>query len=175
MTNKKAITSLLAVLILGTMTVSASGAAFYWINLIQGQVASQEGIKFEKLGTLESDIDILTANYNSGNDKLTLYLKNIGTASVPLESEAKVPTTLWLVMDPQNNIICSTDWSGANKGPTCLEGCKENIKPDETRKVVLTNMKEGMLCNLATLPSDSLLSFSVDFSGKAIATGNFIS
>ena len=172
--NKKGITPVIAIILLLILTVSAAGTAFYWLTLIEGKLASEEQVNIKEYGVVEGGVNIVATQYNSNLGQLTIFFKNIGGINIPIENVSKTPTTLWLLKDYQNKVICSTDWSGSNNGPICIEGCIIPIAPDETRQVILNNLGPSSLCNIAAQPSESLLQYSVDFSGKAVAKGGFV-
>jgi flagellin-like protein len=56
--NKKAITPILAVVILFIITVSVSGGAFFWLSNIQGQIEEEENLEVRTLGTEASEVDL---------------------------------------------------------------------------------------------------------------------
>ena len=174
---KKGVASTVAIIILLAMTISASGAAFYWLHLIQGKVAGNEQMEIEDYGPEESEILTVAAEYTSTTDKLIMFFENKGDIDIPVHNTSKVPTTIWLLKDVEQNLICTADWSGKNNGPVCIEGCDLAANPiaaGETKKIVLGNLGANTLCDITTIPKEHLLFFSIDFAGKAKTSGTFI-
>ena len=172
--NKKAMTPMLAVVVLLIITVSVSGGAFFWLNKIQGQISQEEDLQVRTIGTDSSKVDVVASEYDVNNNKLTLFLQNLGQTTVPLASSASVPTTIWVVKDQRQSVLCSCDWSGKDNGPVCLEGCNKAIAGGEILKVVIGNVGPGTLCNIGGQASGSLLTLTIDFGGKAVATGGIV-
>lgn len=172
--NKKGITSTIAVVLLLIMTVSAAGTAFYWLNLIEGQLKAEEQLNVKEFAPLEGEIKVVAARYNEQLDNLVMFVENIGTATIPIKTVSTIPTTLWVLKDGQQEMICSTDWSGVENGPVCKEGCIGAVASGELRRVVLANLGPNALCNVANQPSNSLIHYTIDFSGKAVAAGGFV-
>ena len=172
--NKKGITPIIAVILLLIMTVSAAGTAFYWLSLIQNQLKAEEQLNIKKYGELEGQVEIVASRYDEDVDSLILFLRNIGGSNIPIETDPEIPTTLWILKDQNENVICSTDWSGTNGGPICKEGCNKVINSGEIRRVVLSNFGQNALCDITTQPPNSLIHYTIDFSGKAVITGGFV-
>lgn len=172
LSNKRGITPIIAIILLLILTVSTAGTAFYWLYSIEGKIAAEEQLNIKKYGDLEGQLKVVAARYNAGD--LIIFFQNIGNSAIPIETASKTPTTLWLLETEQQNIICSTDWSGVDNGPVCKEGCINAIASGELRQIVLGNLGVGTLCNVENQPSESLLHYTVDFSGKAVADGGFV-
>lgn len=172
--GKKGIAPTIAVILLLIMTVSAAGTAFYWLSLIENQLQSEEQINVKEFGPLEGKIKVVAANYDEDTDNLVMFLENTGSTAVPIETASIVPTTLWVLKNNQQSVICSTDWSGVENSPVCKEGCISAVASGELRRIVLENLGSDKLCNVAGQPSSSLVHYTIDFSGKAVAAGGFV-
>lgn len=170
--NKKGVTPIIAIILLLIMTISAAGAAFYWLNLIEGKLKVQENINVKEFGG-EGNVSIIAANYDAQLDQLILFLENKGSVAIPIKTSSVSPTTVWVLKD-EKSAICSTDWSGADNGPVCVDGCKTNLAAGELRRITLENLNSNSLCNVQDQQPGSLIFYTIDFSGKAVATGGFV-
>ena len=176
MKGKKGITPIVAIGLLLVLTIAAAGTAFFWLTQLQGQIQEdQEQFEVLKFANTDADIEVLAADYNPLKDSLTVFLKNAGKIEIPVKTDPEPPTTVWLLRDPISEIICSTDWSGSNNGPECLEGCdKSQIDKDATRKLTLGGFGTGSLCDISEQEEGGLMSFKIDFSGETTTRGSFI-
>jgi len=171
--GKKAVTPTIAIIILLFITVSAAGAAFYWLNLIEDQLKAQKNINVKEYGGAENVLEVLASRYDEDSDNLILFVKNAGSETIPVKTDPAVPTTLW-VLKGEKSVICSTDWSGNDNAPVCKEGCSRKIASGELRKIVLENLDQDSLCNVVSQQPGQLIFYTIDFSGKAMATGGFV-
>jgi len=171
--NKRAISSIMAIIILLSITVSSAGSAFFWLNRIQTQVASEmerfDVVSFEVPG---AEVGILATDFKPIENELTMFLKNTGEETVSIKSIPETPTTAWLLKDIDNKVICASDWSGNEGAPICEQGCNQDLAPGELRKIILGNL-DGM-CNVAVKPEDSVFLYEIDFSGITKAEGSFV-
>jgi|GEM_PF-2489120 len=171
--NKKAMTPMLAVVVLLIITVSVSGGAFFWLNKIQGQIEGDQNSEVRGLGAV-GKIDVIASEYDANQNQLTLFLQNLDPEAIPISSSAAASATVWVVKNTKQEILCSTDWSGNDNGPKCTEGCNKDINTGEVMKVVLSNVGQNSLCNIGAQPSGTLLTLTIDFGGKAVATGGIV-
>jgi len=174
LSNKRGITPVIAIILLLILTVSSAGTAFYWLYSIEGQISAEDQLNIKRYGDLEGQLKIVAARYDASVGDLVIFLENIGGTTIPVETASKTPTTLWLLENEQQEVICSTDWSGVDNSPVCKEGCMGAISSGELRQIVLGNLGANTLCNVENQPSESLLHYTVDFSGKAAVDGGFV-
>jgi flagellin-like protein len=173
--SKKAITPIIAVILLLMMTVAAAGAAFYWLSRIQGQMQggteSYQGQMFERMA---GQVEVVASQYlNTTHENLTIILKNTGNVKIPLFNVTTFPTTTWILRDPKQGVVCSTDWASS---VNCTAGCSASTYLDisESKKIVLSLLSSSCSIASSSYGTGSLYSFTIDFSGKATATGSFM-
>ena len=165
--NKKGITPVIAVILLMMMTVAAAGAAFFWFVRIQGELQSGgEAYTAELSETINSNVYIQIADYDSGD--LILYLKNTGGVDVPVNDGASAPTTTLILQEGSGTVICQTYLGSANAG--CDVGCNNDITVSEIQKIEIDLAGD---CSLSSYSEDTLILLDIDFSGKAATGGEF--
>jgi flagellin-like protein len=179
--GSKAITPIIAVILLLMMVVAAAGAAFYWLSRIQGQmqggVESYQSQLFERMA---GQVDVIAADYREGTSgavphNLTIFLQNTGNIKVPLNNGTSYPTTIWILKDPDQNVVCSTDWSSTSTSATCDTGCgvSTNLDIGEIKQIRLRLNSSSCAINATSYATGSVFSFTIDFSGKATTAGSF--
>ena len=174
----KGLTPIISVILLMLIVVAMAGSAFFFISRIQGQmqggVESFGGQVFE---TVSSQVEIVSANYNRTGHNLTLFIKNVGNNKLPVDNGTNTPTTTWIFKDTEQNVICSSDFSGIGTQINCQEGCGIDLKIREIRKITTNNLS---LTTCSDITDDDLyglesrLFFTIDFSGVSTASGSFI-
>ncbi len=173
--NKKGLTPIVAIILLLMMTVAAAGAAFFWISRIQGQlqggVESYQGRVFEGMA---SQINVIDADYGTGNENLTLFLHNIGNRKIALRNSATSPTTTWILRDPDQAVVCSTDWSGTGKAVSC-SGCGADVKVDVGQLKSVSIATANTDCDITKYGGGKAFTFTIDFSGELTTSGSFVS
>ena len=173
--DKKGLTPIVAVILLLMMTVAAAGAAFFWISRIQGQlqggVESYQGRVFEGMA---SQVNVIDADYGSSNENLTLFFHNIGNRKIPLRNSATAPTTTWLLRDPDQAVVCSTDWSGQGKSVAC-GGCGADVKLDVGQLKSISLSTANSDCDMTKYGAGKAFTFTIDFSGELTTSGSFVS
>jgi flagellin-like protein len=191
--SKKAITPIIAVILLLMMTVAAAGGAFYWTSRVQGQMqGGTESYQSQLFERMAGKVEVQMAQYaeNSTIQNLSIFFKNTGNIKVPIVNSSDVPTTTWILKDPNQKIVCSTNWNTSrnSNSVSCIEGCgasgtSADLDISEIQKVVLEfanfadatkNKTSSCLINTSTYATGALFSFTVDFGGKATATGSFM-
>ena len=175
--NKKAISPIIAVILLLMMTVAVAGAAFFWLSRIQGQLqGGTESFQGRVFEIIASKVDVLDADYQlvSGTENLTVFFHNTGNAKIPVADSASFPTTTWILRDSDQVALCSTNWGGGTNQTTCLDGCGSSTEMDvgEIHKTVLRLSSSG--CSISSKPSGTVFTFTVDFSGKTTTSGSFV-
>jgi len=170
--NKKAISPIIAIVILLTVTVSSASSAFFWLNKIQGQITGEEErfevVSFELEG---AEVEVLDTDFTPQNE-LLMFIQNSGEEPIIISSTTDAPTTVWLLKDANDQVICSSDWSGVGNAPICKQGCNEELAPGEIRKVILGNL-DGM-CNVVGKPTDSIFVYEIDFGGITKVESSFV-
>jgi len=170
-TNKRAISPIIATILILMMVVASAGGMFYWITRIQGQQqGGVESYQGKLQTTMASSVDILKASYNDSAQNLTIYAQNIGNNPIPTTAGTTYPTTEWIVFDSNQKSICSSNWGGSTN-PTCASGCGTDISIGQIRQIILSLSGTG--CSITSQPNSSRISFTIDFSGKTAASGSF--
>ncbi len=173
--GKKGLTPIVAVILLLMMTVAAAGAAFFWISRIQGQmqggVESFEGRIFEGIA---SQINVIDADYSESNENLTIFFHNTGNKKIPLKNTDINPTTTWILRDPDQNVACSTDWSGKGTNPGC-SGCSATAEVDIGQLKSISLNTANTVCDITKYGGGKAFTFTIDFSGQTTTSGSFIS
>lgn len=163
------------------MTVAAAAASFYWLVKIQGQMqGGAEQYEEKSFERMASKINWIDAKYNgsgtgSTRGNLTLYIQNVGTTEIPLDSGSTDPTTSVIIKDKNQDVICSEKLAGSSATePECSSGCSGNLEPNEIAKLIL-KLGTATNCNInsTTYADDSLFYVTLYFSGKATAAGTF--
>ncbi len=182
--GKKGITPIIAVILLLMMTVAVAGAAFYWLVKIQGGMQSgTESYQGRLTERMSGKAGIAAVHYDRSNKLLKLYLQNQGNTEVPLTDSSTPPTTTWILLDSEQQTICSGDWSGQSaaggyNGKCTGTGCDSNLVLGGMREVILDlDYQNSGLCDISDnddYPEESMFYFVIDFSGKATAGGQFL-
>jgi len=177
--SKKAISPIIAVILLLMMTVAVAGAAFFWLSRIQGQMqGGVESYQSKIFENIASRVDVIDADYkydtSGGTENLTIFLHNTGNSKIPISNAVSFPTTTWILKDSDQVAVCSTNWGGGTNATTCLDGCGTNTQMDvgEIHKVVLRLSSTS--CAISTKASGTIFSFTIDFSGKTTTSGSFV-
>lgn len=169
--NQKGITPIIAIILLLMMTVAVAGAAFFWLSRIQNQLqGGVESFQGTMMTQIASRVDVVDADYNTSNGRLTMFFQNTGNTKIPINNATGAPTTTWYLKDSSQSAICSSDWSGI-----CTTGCNSTIQMDvgEIHKVVL-DISSGACAISDSKYNGTVLSFTVDFSGRTTASGSFV-
>ncbi len=173
--GKKGLTPIIAVILLLMMTVAAAGAAFFWISRIQGQmqggVESFEGRIFEGIA---SQINVIDADYSTSSENLTIFFHNTGNKKIPLKNTDVHPTTTWILRDPDQLVVCSTDWSGKSTSVAC-SGCGSTVEVDIGQLKSISLNTANTACDMTKYGGGKAFTFTIDFSGKTTTSGSFIS
>ena len=173
--NRKAITPIIAVIMLLMMAISTASGLFYWLSRVQNQqqgaVESFQSTLFESLIT---SVDILSAKYGDQQQNLSIVLQNTGNVKLSLTNTSTKPTTEWVLFDSDQKAVCATDWSGTSDSIKCMSGCGLTTQLEVGQlQTVLLNLT-GSACTIQGITNNSIVSFSIDFSGKTTTTGSFL-
>lgn len=169
MKSKKGITPIIAVILLLMMTVSAAGAAFYWLVKIQGQMqGGTEQYEEKSFERMASTVAILAVNYNITSEYLDLYLQNLGTTTIALDNGTSDPTTTIKLADADGAIVCAEKIGTNSK---CRSGCGTSMVPQAIQKVQLA--LSGTNCDLSAKANETLIYADLYLSGKAVASTTF--
>lgn len=182
--NKKGLTPVIAVILLLMMTVAVAGAAFYWLVKIQGSMQSgTESYEGKLVERMAGKVGLSAVYYDRDNKLLKLYLQNQGNTEIPLTDSATPPTTTWILLDNEQQTICSGDWSGNSAAggynAKCTgTGCDSALVLGAVREVILDlDYQNSGLCDISDdddYPEETMFYFVADFSGKATAGGQFL-
>jgi len=177
--RKKGLTPVIAVILLLMMTVAAAGAAFFWFIRIQSELQGGSEVYTEDLSEkisakiLVIHVDYLeldsTTEYGNATGNLSLYLQNVGSRGISVTSATTNPTTTWILMDSEQDVICATNWG--IEDTNCTAGCNNDLEVKETQKVVLTLSNDS--CDISGYANNSLFYFKLDFSGIVGTGGTF--
>jgi len=170
--SERGITPIIAIILLLMMTVAAAGASFYWLVKIQGELqGGTSQFQEQTFERMSSSVSWQGGNYNRTTEILTISLLNTGTTEIPFENSSTSPKLQWSLLDNNQDIKCSTDWSGTGTAVKCHSGCGTKIQQSELRliKINLT----GSDCDISTRSNDSLWFAKISFSGKATTAGTF--
>ncbi|MEM4714082.1 MAG: archaellin/type IV pilin N-terminal domain-containing protein [Candidatus Nanoarchaeia archaeon] len=173
MLNKKGITPIIAIILLLMMTVAVAGAAFFWLSRIQSQLQGGiESYQGTMMTQVASKVDVIAANYKneSGQENLTIIFQNTGNTKISISNTSTYPTTTWILRDANQVTVCSRAWDGN----FCLSGCgpSEFMDVGEMQQIILN--LSNTACSISALPTGTVFSFTVDFSGKTTSSGSFI-
>ena len=171
----KGLTPVIAMILLLMMTVAAAGASFYWLLRIQGEL--QGGTQQFQEQTFEQMTSVVgwqSANMNESSESLTIVLVNRGTTKIPVDN-ATSSGVQWVLLDNEQEHVCTSDWQTSTGKVVCLSGCGTDIGVNELREV---SIKLTGTCNVTpthanAIASDSLMFASMYFGGKASASGQF--
>jgi len=173
--GKKGITPIIAIILLLMMTVAVAGAAFFWLsriqNQLQGGVESYQGTIFTQMS---SAVNVVDADYDSGDANLTIFFQNTGNTKIPVVDHNAFPTTTWILKDFNQVTRCSTSNWNSTSDADCQEGCGDDLFIDvgEIHKVVL-NLENDCAIDIGD-DGGKVFYFTVDFSGKTTSSGSFI-
>ena len=175
MQNKKGLTAIISVILLLMMAVSTAAGMYYWLARVQGQQqGSVESFQTGVFEDLSSAIDVVDASYNASLGHLDIFLQNTGNSKILIDNSSSSPTTEWILFDAGQKAICSTNWAGAGGSPKCVKNCgPASIVEVAQIKQVTLNIS-GSNCGVGAQPTGSVLSFLINFSGKASTVGSFI-
>ncbi len=172
--KRKAITPIIAVVLLLMMTVAGAGAAFFWFVRMQSEIQGgteqyQENV-YEKIS---SSLSWENSNYDDSTGLLSLYIQNTGNLKIPVTNSTAEPTTFWIVKDADQTTVCSTKWDAVYPNPPCTSGCGENtkIQVGETKEIQL-NISNSE-CNVSSYSTDDIFYVSIYFGGKGTVSGTF--
>ncbi len=176
--SKKAITPIIAIILILMMVVAIGGAMFYWLTRIQGQ--SQGGIESFQgrfFTTAATQANVLRVFYNGTravDEVMLLYVQNIGNSNIPLTNTSTPPTTEWIVFDSNGRAVCSANLGGDNvtKTPSCNKGCSSDILPGQIREIRV-NLSHS-ICTLMNVSNGTKIDITIDFSGKTTSSVSFI-
>ena len=182
--GKKGITPVIAVILLLMMTVAVAGAAFYWLVKIQGGMQggteSYEGKLVERMAGY---VGVAAVYYDRSNKLLKIHLQNQGNTEIPLTDSNAPPTTTWILINSARQTVCSGDWSGNSAAggynAKCTgSGCDDNLVIGAMQEVILDlDYQNSGLCDISDdddYPEESMFYFTIDFSGKGTAGGQFL-
>ena len=110
---------------------------------------------------LDSTVNWVDAEYTAEDEELTIYLKNVGSTNIPIDS-----STTWLLTDSSNSNVCHEQWN-----TLCSEGCGNKLLSSETRKIVLD--LSGTACDISAYSDNTLMRATIFFGGKATTSGTF--
>ncbi len=173
--SRKAITPIIAVIMLLMMAVATASAMYYWLNRIQtqqqGAIESYQSGVFENLA---SNVDIIGTKYIDGNQTLELVVQNTGNTKIVISNSGTKPTTEWAVFDADQKPICATDWSGTGSNIRCLSGCgtTTNLDTGQIRRVLLNLTSSD--CSVQYLTNGTTYVFEIGWSGKTKSAGSFV-
>ncbi|MBT3940432.1 hypothetical protein HOD83_02000 [Candidatus Woesearchaeota archaeon] len=166
--SKKGITPVIAIVLLLMMTVAAAGAAFFWFIRLQSEAqGGTEAYQQQLTERVSSNVEVMTSKF-SGNT-LDIYLANHGNSAISIDSSDNTPTTTWILYDSESDIVCNSDWEGAPAD--CTTGCNNALEISEIQKVTLTLSGD---CSLSSYDNNTLMSFTIDFSGVTGTGGKFM-
>ncbi len=176
--SRKGLTPVVAMILLLMMTVAAAGASFYWLVRIQGELqGGTQQFQEQTFERMTSNIAFQDSSYNRTREELTIALLNTGTTKIPISNSGTNPKTLWTLLDSEQDILCSSDWSkqdsdsdGTND-TECTSGCGSDLALKELRlvKLNLTNSE----CDISSQANDTLIFVKITFSGKTTSAGTF--
>lgn len=173
--GKKGITPIIAIILLLMMTVAVAGAAFFWLSRIQNQLqGGVESFQGTMMTQIASKVDVIDADYDAGDNNLTIFFQNTGNTKIPVSDSDDFPTTTWILKDENQVAICSSNWNSTSPAE-CEEGCSDTTQMDigEIHKVMLY-LEPNEDCAINTTSAGKVFSFTVDFSGKTTSSGSFV-
>ncbi len=176
--SRKGLTPVVAMILLLMMTVAAAGASFYWLVRIQGELqGGTQQFQEQTFERMTSNVAFQDSSYNRTSEVLTLALLNTGTTKIPISNSGTNPKTLWTLLDSEQDILCSSDWSkldsdsdGTND-TECLTGCGSDL-PLKGLRLVTLNLTNSE-CDISSQANDTLIFAKITFSGKTTAAGTF--
>ncbi len=172
-TNKKALSPIIATILILMMVVAVAGGMFFWLSRLQGQQqGGVESFQAKFFTTAATQASVVRANYNDSNQRIDLFVQNIGNNPIPVDNGSTYPTTEWIVFDSNQKAVCSTNWGGPLvSNVTCIRGCTTDILIGQIRQIAL-NLQNGQ-CSIVSQPNGTRISFTIDFSGKTTVGGSF--
>ncbi len=178
----KGITPVVAMILLLMMTVAAAGSSFYWLIRIQGDLqGSTQQFQEQTFERMTSNVNWQDATHygsNATNQTLKITLLNTGTTKIPINNGATSPKAQWTLLDSEQDIICTTDFSDMGTDVTCTSGCTGTDLAIKELRLITLNWNTTSPCDLnvasnATYPDDTLIYAKINFNGKATASGTF--
>lgn len=170
--NKKGITPIIAIILLLLMTVAAASASFFWLVRIQGELqGGTSQFQEQTFERIASSVQWQDSDYNDTQEVLTMSLLNTGTTNIPVDNSSTAPKAQWTLLDSEQDVKCSTDWSGSAPNVFCTEGCGTQMEQSELRLIRLN--LSGSDCDLTGESEDSLWFAKISFNGKATTAGTF--
>lgn len=181
----KGLTPVIAMILLLMMTVAAAGASFYWLIRIQGELqGGTQQFQEQTFERMTSNVNWQDATHYGSvqeNQTLNITLLNTGTTKIPINTDSTSPKTQWTLLDSEQDIICTTDFSNKTSDVLCTTGCASDLAIKELRLLtIFWNGTAGSPCDLnvpnnanTTYPDDTLIYAKLNFNGKATASGTF--
>ena len=175
MATKKGITPIIAVIMLLMMAISTASGLFYWLSRVQNQQqGTVESFQTSLFESLVSSVDVMSTRYVDRSQNLSIVLQNTGNTKIPLTNGSVKPTTEWVLFDAEQKAICATDWSAQGTNVKCMNGCgtSTQLEVGQIRTLVLN--LSGTDCGVQSVTNNTVLAFTIYFSGKATTTGSFL-
>ena len=173
--NRKAITPIIAVIMLLMMAISTASGLFYWLSRVQNQQqGTVESFQSSLFESLIASVDVMSAKYNDQSQNLSIVFQNTGNIKIPLTNGSVKPTTEWAVFDADQKAICATDWSAQGTTIKCMAGCGTSTQLEVGQIRTVTLNLTGTDCGIQGITNNTVLSFTIYFSGKATTTGSFL-
>lgn len=178
---RKGLTPVIAMILLLMMTVAAAGASFYWLIRLQGELqGGTQQFQEQTFERMTSHVEWQSSTHNGTDDSnqtLKITFLNTGTTKIPINSDSTSPKSQWSLLDSEQDIICTTDFSDMGTDVLCVDGCTSDLALKELRTIEL-NWNTTSDCDLnvgsnTTYPEDSLIYAKINFNGKTTASGTF--
>lgn len=112
---------------------------------------------------LETTVNMLAADYDTANEKLTIYLENVGTTTVALYNAGEL--SLHANVGESYAQVCDVDMDEVR-----CAGCYDKLRPGETERIVLN--LAGTECDISNYGAD-MFSVMLSFDNKANVGGQF--
>lgn len=174
MRNKRAITPIVAIILLLMMTVAAAGTSFYWLIKIQSQMqGGTEQYQENVFDRLASTVNWLDADYNTTAETITIYIQNVGTTDIPLDNSTTDPTSTWILKDSEQVTVCESKFDSVGTNVDCYSGCGPSTELSSSASTSISINLTDTECDISGYADDTLMRVTIFFSGDATTSGTF--
>lgn len=161
-TNNRAISTIIAVILMLLITVAIAGGTFFWISATQRQV--QAGISEESeeiVRNINTEPRIFITEYDNSTERLQIYISSAGGASFSV-----IPGSTTFVLKYVN---------GTTKCVTTINNLGQSTTFTIAASTVSTfNLSlDSTACDIGTTRSNIQFQYDLNFGGQFIASGAF--
>ena len=168
-TNKKALSPIIAVILILMITIAGAAAAFFWFIRMQSELQGSTETYSEDLSEkISSRVEVVNSDAYTTNvtastwlGNATLYLQNQGTNDLDLTDEKIVG-----ILTKSGDTICSGRLNGTIIH--CISGCSGTLSSRDIKAINLNFSVDD--CNVA----EGKYKLALDFNGETATAKEFV-